>query len=261
MGARFSITKVAGSGSDPIQQVRTRAPHVTGKVGLLLLRTAMLCLENCSPDFSKDLCPGADQPLDSEVVRRKFKELAETASVQGNLLTPEQAAEGFLSVAVENMANAIKKISVQRGYNVKEYTLCCFGGAGAQHACRVADALGVKSIFIHPYAGVLSAYGMGLADQRLIKEQYIGAELSEGLVKELKSVFTGLEAKGRLSMLKQGVREVCIDVLHRAHVRYAGSDTQLAVDFADSVASLRAGFEEAHKKNVSDLQWKASPLL
>ncbi|AKB78796.1 N-methylhydantoinase A/acetone carboxylase, beta subunit [Methanosarcina horonobensis HB-1 = JCM 15518] len=240
-GGRFRVGPDS-AGSDP-------GPACYRKGGPLTVTDCNVMLGKLQPGFfPKIFGPGADQPLDSEVVRRKFKELAETASVQGNLLTPEQAAEGFLSVAVENMANAIKKISVQRGYNVKEYTLCCFGGAGAQHACRVADALGVKSIFIHPYAGVLSAYGMGLADQRLIKEQYIGAELSEGLVKELKSVFTGLEAKGRLSMLKQGVREVCIDVLHRAHVRYAGSDTQLAVDFADSVASLRAGFEEAHKK-------------
>ena len=114
----------------------------------------------------------ADQPLDSELVRRKFTELAERVSGEGksegrsesendgNIWTPEQVAEGFLSVAVENMANAIKKISVQRGYNIKEYSLCCFGGAAAQHACRVADSLGIKSIFIHPYAGVLSAYGM-----------------------------------------------------------------------------------------------------
>ena len=131
------------------------------------------------------------------------------------------------------MANAIKKISVQRGYNIKEYTLCCFGGAGAQHACRVADSLGIKSIFIHPYAGVLSAYGMGLADQRLIKERYIGAELSDTLIEELKTVFSGLENEGRLLMLEQGVQEDCIAALFKVHMRYAGSDTQLVVDFAD----------------------------
>ncbi|AKB37099.1 hypothetical protein MSSAC_2509 [Methanosarcina siciliae C2J] len=161
--------------------------------------------------------------------------------------TPAQVAEGFLSVAVENMANAIKKISVQRGYNIKEYTLCCFGGAGAQHACRVADILGVKRIFIHPYAGVLSAYGMGLADQRLIKESYVGAELSAGLVDELKIVFSRLEREGRLMMLEQGVQEECTTALFKVRMRYAGSDTQLDVDFADK-AALRNGFEEAHKK-------------
>ncbi len=112
------------------------------------------------------------------------------------------------------MANAIKKISVQRGYNIKEYTLCCFGGAAAQHACRVADSLGIKSIFIHPFAGVLSAYGMGLADQRLIKERYIGTELSDRLVEELKTVFSELEKEGRFSMLEQGVQNIIEAHLH-----------------------------------------------
>jgi 5-oxoprolinase (ATP-hydrolysing) len=240
-GGRFRVGPDS-AGSDP-------GPACYRKGGPLTVTDCNLMLGKLQPGFfPKIFGPGADLPLDSEIVFRKFEELAEKASANGNFLTPEQAAEGFLSVAVENMANAIKKISVQRGYNVKEYTLCCFGGAGAQHACRVADALGIKSIFIHPYAGVLSAYGMGLADQRLIKEQYIGAQLSEGLVDELNSVFEGLETEGRFSMLEQGVQESCIDVIYRAHMRYAGSDTQLDVDFADNDALLRAGFEEAHKK-------------
>jgi len=148
------------------------------------------------------------------------------------------------------MANAIKKISVQRGYNIKEYTLCCFGGAAAQHACRVADSIGIKSIFIHPYAGVLSAYGMGLADQRLIKERYVGTELSERLVEEMKTLFSGLEKEDRLSMLEQGVQEDRIIAVFKVHMRYTGSDTQLLVDFADFADkdSLRSSFEEAHKK-------------
>lgn len=244
-GGRFRVGPDS-AGSDP-------GPACYRKGGPLTVTDCNLMLGKLQPGFfPKIFGPEADQPLDHDIVRRKFEELAEMASANGNIpnpiLTPERAAEGFLSVAVENMANAIKKISVQRGYNVKEYTLCCFGGAGAQHACRVADALGIKSIFIHPYAGVLSAYGMGLADQRLIKEQYIGAELSERQVEELKSIFSGLEAKERLSMIEQGVLEECINVLYRAHMRYAGSDTQLAVDFADKAESLRAGFEEAHKK-------------
>jgi 5-oxoprolinase (ATP-hydrolysing) len=240
-GGRFRVGPDS-AGSNP-------GPACYRKGGPLTVTDCNLMLGKLQPGFfPKIFGPEADQPLDYEIVRSKFAELAEMVSANGNLLIPEQTAEGFLSVAVENMANAIKKISVQRGYNVKEYTLCCFGGAGAQHACRVADALGIKSIFIHPYAGVLSAYGMGLADQRLIKEQYIGAELAEGQVNELKSVYAGLEAEGRLSMLEQGVWEACINVLYRAHMRYAGSDTQLAVDFADSSESLRAGFEEAHKK-------------
>lgn len=240
-GGRFRVGPDS-AGSDP-------GPACYRKGGPLTVTDCNLMLGKLQPGFfPKIFGSGADQPLDSEVVRRKFKELAEMASENGSFLTPEQAAEGFLSVAIENMANAIKKISVQRGYNVKEYTLCCFGGAGAQHACRVADALGIKNIFIHPYAGVLSAYGMGLADQRLIKEQYIGAELSKELAEELKSVFAGLEAEGRISMIGQGVRESCISVLYKTRMRYAGSDTQLSVDFVDNDLSLAAGFEEAHKK-------------
>jgi len=244
-GGRFRVGPDS-AGPDP-------GPACYRKGGPLTVTDCNLMLGKLQPGFfPKIFGAGADQPLDSEIVRRKFEGLADMASANGNILnpvlTPEKTAEGFLSVAVENMANAIKKISVQRGYNVKEYTLCCFGGAGAQHACRVADALGIKSIFIHPYAGVLSAYGMGLADQRLIKEQYIGAELSERQVKELKSVFAKLENQGRISMLEQGIHEDCINVLYRAHMRYAGSDTQLAVDFADSVSFLMAAFEEAHKK-------------
>ncbi|MDD2340814.1 MAG: hydantoinase B/oxoprolinase family protein [Methanosarcina sp.] len=233
------------AGSDP-------GPACYRKGGPLTVTDCNVMLGKLQPEFFPEIFgPDSDQPLDFELVCRKFTELAETVSSEGKgeigNRTPEQVAEGFLSVAVENMANAIKKISVQRGYNIKEYTLCCFGGAAAQHACRVADSLGIKSVFIHPYAGVLSAYGMGLADQRLIKEQYIGTELSEGLVKELKSVFEGLETEGRRSMLEQGIRETCINMIYRAHMHYAGSDTQLAVDFADNDA-LRAGFEEAHKK-------------
>jgi 5-oxoprolinase (ATP-hydrolysing) len=210
-------------------------------------------LGKLQPEFFPNLFgPNADQSLDPEMVCRKFTELAKEVSTKeisggDSARTPEQVAEGFLSVAVENMANAIKKISVQRGYNIKEYTLCCFGGAASQHACRVADSLGIKRIFIHPYAGVLSAYGMGLADQRLIKEHYVGTEISERLIEDLKTVFSELEKEGRLLMLDQRVQEDRIISLFKVHMRYAGSDTQLVVDFVDKDA-LRNSFEEAHKK-------------
>ncbi|AKJ37585.1 hydantoinase B/oxoprolinase family protein [Methanosarcina barkeri] len=247
-GGRFRVGPDS-AGSDP-------GPACYRKGGPLTVTDCNVMLGKLQPGFFPRIFgPNADQPLDSELVRRKFEELAEKVSdkdktegkTEGNIRTPEQVAEGFLSVAVENMANAIKKISVQRGYNIKEYTLCCFGGAAAQHACRVADSLGIKSIFIHPFAGVLSAYGMGLADQRLIKERYIGSELSDMLVESLKTVFSGLEHEGRLLMLEQGVQEAKITALYKVHIRYAGSDTQLVIDFADT-ASLRKGFEEAHRK-------------
>ncbi len=251
------------AGADP-------GPACYRKGGPLTVTDCNLMLGKLQPQFFPNLFgPEANQPLDMEVVRRKFEELAEQVSVgsvgstsssssspsssgssgtgSGSVRTVEEVAEGFLSVAVENMANAIKKISVQRGYNVKEYTLCCFGGAGAQHVCRIADSLGMKRIFIHPFAGVLSAYGMGLADQRLIKEHYVGTVLSDELTGRLEFVFSGLEQEGRVEMLEQGVPEKGIAVLHKAHMRYQGSDTQLIVDFG-SRKELVESFEEAHKK-------------
>ena len=244
-GERFRVGPDS-AGSDP-------GPACYRKNGPLTVTDCNIMLGKLQPEFFPKLFgPNADQSLDSELVHRKFTELAKEVSEkevsgESSARTPEQVAEGFLSVAVENMANAIKKISVQRGYNIKEYTLCCFGGAAAQHACRVADSLGIKSIFIHPYAGVLSAYGMGLADQRLIKERYVGTELSDRLIEELKTLFSGLEKEGRLSMLEQGVQEDRTIAVFKVHMRYAGSDTQLLVNFADK-DSLRSGFEEAHKK-------------
>ena len=267
-GDRFRVGPDS-AGSDP-------GPACYRKGGPLTVTDCNVVLRKLQPEFFPRLFgPNADQALDSELVRRKFTELAKEVSGESSIVrTPEQIAEGFLSVAVENMANAIKKISVQRGYNIKEYTLCCFGGAAAQHACRVAGSLGIKSIFIHPFAGVLSAYGMGLADQRLIKERYIGVELSDRLVEELKTVFSELEKEGRLSMMEQGVKDIIeastedhiedrikdqlddhikdqlgdhIIVPLKVHMRYAGSDTQLLVDFADK-DTLRNSFEEAHKK-------------
>src|SRR5262249_8936092 len=118
-------------------------------------------------------------PLDAAIVREKFAALAAViAKATGHVRTPEQVADGFLSIAVDNMAHAIKHISVERGYDATEYTLCCFGGAGGQHACAVADALGMTRVFIHPLAGVLSAYGMGLTDVRALRQQAVEAVLS-----------------------------------------------------------------------------------
>ncbi len=243
-GGRFRVGPDS-AGSDP-------GPACYRKGGPLTVTDCNVMLGKLQPEFFPRIFgPEANQPLDSELVHRKFEELAERVSGkgknEGNIRTPEQVSEGFLSVAVENMANAIKKISIQRGYNIKEYTLCCFGGAAPQHACRVADSLGIKNIFIHPYAGVLSAYGMGLADQRLIKERYIGSELSDALIESLKSVFSGLEHKGRLLMREQGVKESRITALYKVHMRYAGSDTQLVIDFADK-DGLRKDFEKDHRK-------------
>lgn len=143
------------------------------------------------------------------------------------------------------MASAIKKISLQRGYDVSEYTLCCFGGAGGQHACLIADALGMKQVFIHPYAGVLSAYGMGLADMRSLRERAVESVLSEDLVGRLEEVLNQLEVEGRETN-RQETKNAKIEVLRRVHLRYEGTDAALVVGFGD-VLGMREKFEEVHR--------------
>ncbi|MCL1470811.1 hydantoinase B/oxoprolinase family protein [Argonema antarcticum] len=184
-------------------------------------------------------------PLDVEVVQQKFASLAAEIGDR----TPEQVAAGFLAIAVDKMANAIKKISLQRGYDVSEYTLCCFGGAGGQHACLIADALGMKQVFLHPYAGVLSAYGMGLADVRALREKAIEAPLSEDLLRSLKPILAELTAEGKkeLNRTTKSVHPSSESVLCKVYLRYEGTDSSLIVDFGD-IAAMRQEFEEAHRQ-------------
>ncbi len=198
--------------------------------------------------FPKVFGPTGDQPIDVEIVRKKFNALAEEiAKATGERRAPELIAEGFLKIAVENMANAIKKISVQRGYDVTSYALCSFGAAGGQHACLVADALGMGHVFVHPYAGVLSAYGMGLADMRVMKERAIEAELSDALVGELERGFEDLGAAGRGQLLGEGVAASRIRVERHIQLRYRGTDSALLVPFGDK-ASIMEAFEAAHRQ-------------
>jgi 5-oxoprolinase (ATP-hydrolysing) len=192
--------------------------------------------------------PGAEAPLDADVVRQKFAALAdEINTATGDTRTPEQVAEGFLVIAVENMANAIKQISVQRGYDVTEYTLNCFGGAAGQHACLVADALGMERVFIHPHAGVLSAYGMGLADLRALRETSAEVPLVDGIEADLAPRLDALETEARSEIHEQGVGDDQIQVLRKAHVRYDGTDTALVVDVAPASAMV-ADFETQHEQ-------------
>ncbi|WP_370460511.1 hydantoinase/oxoprolinase family protein [Brasilonema octagenarum] len=185
-------------------------------------------------------------PLDTEIVRQKFTELAAQISEKtGFQQKPEQVAEGFLAIATGKMANAIKKISIQRGYDVTEYTLCCFGGAGGQHACLIAEALGMTRIFIHPYAGVLSAYGIGLADVRTLKQKAVEVQLTESELPSLKQTLATLTAQGRTEIIQQGIAESQIHVLLKAHLRYAGTDSALVVDFGN-VVSMRDQFLQAY---------------
>src|SRR6202040_2711948 len=147
-----------------------------------------------------------NQPLDAAVVREKFAALAaDVAARTGHARTPEEVADGFLKIAVANMANAIKHISVERGYDVTEYTLCCFGGAGGQHACLVADALGMTRVLLHPLAGVLSAYGMGLADVRAMRQKAVETQLSTASLEAARPVFVELARLARAEVEAQGI--------------------------------------------------------
>jgi 5-oxoprolinase (ATP-hydrolysing) len=191
--------------------------------------------------------PEADEALDAGVVREKFEALAkEVGEATGGQPDPVELAHGCLRIAVDNMANAIKKISIQRGYDVSDYTLCCFGGAAGQHACLVADALGMKKVLIHPLASVLSAYGMGLADVRAMKQRAIEAELTDDLMPDLERAIDELAAEGREELLAQQVPEERTLTRPRIHVRYSGTDTPLEVE-AGTRDELRARFEEEHE--------------
>ncbi len=197
--------------------------------------------------------PDADQPLDSGTVRARFAELAGSiASSTGRAQTPEGVAEGYVNIAVQAMAGAIKKISVARGYDVTRYTMQCFGGAGAQVACRVADALGMSRIYIHPLAGVLSAYGMGLAEQSVMLERSIEARLDEDSVAAVRVALDALGAEARAQLTAQGVEAGTLRVLDRVLLRYAGTDTALAVRAGDA-EGLRGAFEQAYEQRFAHL--------
>ncbi|MEW5790721.1 MAG: hydantoinase B/oxoprolinase family protein [Pseudomonadota bacterium] len=216
--------------------------------GPLTVTDCNVMLGRLQPDFfPRVFGPAGDEPLDVATVRERFARLAdEIRAATGDTRTPEQVAEGFLTVAVEQMADAIKAISVQRGYDVTGYTLCCFGGAGGQHACRVADTLGMTRIFLHPFAGVLSAYGMGLAEQRVLRERTVEAPLDATLMPQLEADLAALEAEGRAELQAQGIAAAQIRVLRKARLRYAGTDTALLVDFGPP-AAMQAAFGAAHR--------------
>ncbi|MBX9254061.1 hydantoinase/oxoprolinase family protein [Desmonostoc muscorum CCALA 125] len=198
-------------------------------------------------------------PLDKEIVIQKFTQLAEEiVTATGNHCTPEQVAAGFMAIAVENMANAIKKISLQRGYDVTQYVLCCFGGAGGQVACLIADTLGMKKIFLHPYAGVLSAYGMGLADVRAIREGGVEQPLTQALIPQLQNLMKYLETQAR-----NEINEVHsqVEVVRKANLKYEGTNSILTVNFANEVAIMRQEFETEHKSRYGFMQLEKTLIV
>ena len=193
-------------------------------------------------------------PLDKDIVIEKFTQLAqEIASVTGNYLTPEQVASGFITIAVENMANAIKKISLQRGYDVTNYTLCCFGGAGAQVACLIADTLGMNQIFLHPYAGVLSAYGMGLADISATRVTGVEQPLTETLIPQLVQLIKSLEAEARNELSNNQINTEEI-IVTKVNLKYEGTNSTLTVAFSLDITVMIQEFTQEHKSRYGFIQ-------
>ncbi len=236
-GARFRVGPDS-AGADP-------GPLSYRRGGPLTVTDANVMTGKLIPDFFPRIFgPAHDQPLDREAVRKGFKALARKL---GDGKTPEDVAEGCIRIAVENMANAIKTISVQRGYDVTEYVLNAFGGAGGQHACLVADALGIDSVLIHPLSGVLSAYGIGLASISAMRSKAVLAPLDDEGLAALASIRAPLDEEVGAELVRQGVATDAITVTAQAHLRYAGTDSAIPIPVA-SLAGMRALFEIAHQK-------------
>ena len=241
-GARYRVGPDS-AGADP-------GPASYRHGGPLAVTDANVMLGKIQPRYFPRVFGGdGDQPIDHEIVQSKFKELTE---IIGDGRSPEQVAEGFVQIAVANMANAIKQVSVQRGHDVTRYTLCCFGGAAGQHACLVADALAMERAFIHPLAGVLSAYGMGLADQVAMKEKSIEFPLTDENLIQLQQESDLLAQAARDELLRQGAEAAQVRVIRRAHLKYEGTDTALAVALG-GVAQMTAEFEAVYRKQFSFL--------
>ena len=248
-GARFRVGPDS-AGANP-------GPKCYRRGGPLAVTDANVMVGKLISDFfPKIFGPRQDEPLDAEAVRAAFAALAKEI---GDGRSGEEVADGFIKIAVENMANAIKKISVQRGYDVMRYTLNCFGGAGGQHACLVADALGMRSVLIHPLSSLLSAYGMGLADIRSVRQQAIEAPFGAPAREAVANVARKLAHAVTAEVAGQGVPAAKIKVHVRAHIRYAGTDTALIVDAGTfhpplqgavklvTLQKMKAAFERAHK--------------
>jgi 5-oxoprolinase (ATP-hydrolysing) len=261
-GSRFRVGPQS-AGADP-------GPAAYRRGGPLTLTDANVMLGRVQPEhFPHVFGPAGDQPLDLHIVKERFRLLSEQV---GDGRTPEEVAAGFLRIAVASMANAIKKVSVQRGYDVTEYALATFGGAGGQHACAVADALGITRVLIHPLAGVLSAYGMGLADITAMRERAIEAPLSEQTTPQLEAALSDLESQARAELaalyspedgvpadtvlpetvLPETVLPETVRVLRRAQLRYAGTDTPVTVPVA-APEQMLADFEDQYRRRFSFL--------
>jgi 5-oxoprolinase (ATP-hydrolysing) len=240
-GARFRVGPES-AGAVP-------GPACYRRGGPLTVTDCNVMLGRIQPQFfPRVFGPNADEPIDVGITVEKFTELARRIGGEAvKMRTPQAIASGFLEIAVENMANAIKKISIARGHDVTRYVLACFGGAAGQHACAVADALGMRRIFIHPFAGVLSAYGMGLADLRVIREQAVEQRLSDVLIAELEARYEVLAADASAGISRQNVPAERITLVRTVHLKYEGTDSALAIAFGGK-ADIIAAFEAAYRQ-------------
>ena len=239
-GARFRVGPES-AGANP-------GPASYRRGGPLAVTDANVMVGKIQPaHFPKVFGHGANEALDGDAVAQKFDGLATQTGRKA-----EDVAHGFIQIAVQQMANAIKKISVARGYDVTRYTLQCFGGAGGQHACLVADALGMTRVFVHPLAGVLSAYGMGLADQNVIREQAVEAKLAPEALAGIEATLEQLATTARTELERQQSGSGTAVVHRRVHVRYEGSDSALIVPFG-SMAEISAAFENAYRQRFAFL--------
>ncbi len=229
------------AGADP-------GPACYRRGGPLTVTDLNLVLGRIQADcFPRVFGPGADQPLDPEASRAGFETLVDRLRADGVEATVASVAEGFLHIAVDKMAHAIKRISIQRGYDLDGYVLSSFGGAGGQHACRVADALGIDRVFVHRLSGVLSAYGMGLADIRAMRQRTLERRLDDEAATAAAQLANELAADATAELSAQGIARARRDLVHTVAVRYAGTDTSLAVPLADADTMARA-FEASHRQ-------------
>ena len=239
-GARFRVGPQS-AGANP-------GPTSYRRGGPLAVTDANVMLGKIQPRFFPLVFgPAANEALDDVAVRAKFGELAAQTG-----RSAEDVAEGFVNIAVQQMANAIKKISVARGYDVTRYTLQCFGGAGGQHACLVADALGMTRVLVHPLAGVLSAYGMGLADQNVIREQAVELPLDVQALPAISEKLDALAQAARGELERQQLSAATVRVQRRVHVRYEGSDSALIVPHG-TLPEITAAFEAAYRQRFAFL--------
>ena len=236
-GSRFRVGPES-AGANP-------GPKCYRRGGPLTVTDANLMVGKLKPSFFPAIFGEKhDQPLDADAVRAAFEELS---SEIGDGRTAEEVADGYIRIAVENMANAIKKISVQRGYDVTEYALNCFGSAGGQHACLIADTLGMETVLIHPLSGLLSAYGMGLADLRASREQSIEAELDHDTMRRCEDLGFELVDEAVNEVVDQGVAYEDVANTTWLHLRYDGTDNALPV-VLDEPDLMRRDFEEQHRQ-------------